>query len=357
MAIIQRPTKQGNATTYQGKVAAGYTTILASEMDADLDLIYSAWNQGVDGSNIQPGVITGSMLAPGAVGTRELQDGGVQTVDIGDGQVTNAKISNVDWSKLTGTYTVGGDLQGTLPNPSVMSMDGGRLLALGDPNSSWLYIVARAQLSAANGASVDLLANTPGMPDYVASAPGYYLTLAYADDTGFKLFRRAPNTSTWTLIFQVKSDGKTYCTLADLSVTRPQLQVNGIIGASAFATVPTNFSLSQANTWQTYVTMPAMTTRGGVVWLVAETNLSVGGPVGGALVAQRWLRDGTPVIVRTQQMVGPGGVFAPLSGITMLDTNCPAGTHTYTYQILGQTGVGILSSGTAEGYLEAVEFG
>src|SRR5499427_309991 len=67
MAQIQRPTKQGNATTYQGKVAAGYTTILASEVDADIDLMYSAWNQGVDGSNIQPGVITGGKLSGGTV--------------------------------------------------------------------------------------------------------------------------------------------------------------------------------------------------------------------------------------------------------------------------------------------------
>src|SRR5262252_5941386 len=93
MAQIQRPTKQGNATTYQGKVAAGYTTILASEVDADIDLMYSAWNQGVDGSNIQPGVITGNMLAPGVVGSRELADGGIQTVDIGNGQVTQAKLA------------------------------------------------------------------------------------------------------------------------------------------------------------------------------------------------------------------------------------------------------------------------
>src|SRR5215475_902833 len=346
MAIIQRPTKQGNATTYQGKVAAGYTTILASEMDADLDLIYSAWNQGVDGSNIQPGVITGSMLAPGAVGTRELQDGGVQTVDIGDGQVTNAKISDVAWSKLTGgTVAAGGDLAGSYPNPAIGTVQGGLLL-----------VNPRGIIQATSG-TFDSYGNNPGSPYFNNTLPTWLCRLNYVTDQ-FEVDRAPAPGTTYSTPFYIRgSDGRTVCTLADGSVTRPQLQVNGIIGASAFATVPTNFSLSQANTWQTYVTMPAMTTRGGVVWLVAETNLSVGGPVGGALVAQRWLRDGTPVIVRTQQMLGPGGVFAPLSGITMLDTNCPAGAHTYTYQILGQTGVGILSSGTAEGYLEAVEFG
>src|SRR5262245_50187189 len=94
MPQISRPAKQGGATTYGGKVSAGYTTILASEMDADLDTIYSAWNTGVDGTNIQAGSITGDKLAPGAVGTRELANSGIQTVDIGDLQVTTPKIAD-----------------------------------------------------------------------------------------------------------------------------------------------------------------------------------------------------------------------------------------------------------------------
>ncbi len=108
MAVIQRPTKQGNATTYQGKVLAGYKNILASEVDADLDLIYSAWNQGVDAVNIQPGAITGDKLAPGAIGTRELADSGVQTIDIADGAVTTPKLG--DLQVTTGKL---GDLQVT----------------------------------------------------------------------------------------------------------------------------------------------------------------------------------------------------------------------------------------------------
>ena len=43
---ITRPLKEGSVTTYQAKVAAGFPDILASEVDADLDTIYAAWNGG-----------------------------------------------------------------------------------------------------------------------------------------------------------------------------------------------------------------------------------------------------------------------------------------------------------------------
>src|SRR5262245_5471247 len=85
MAIIQRPTKQGNTTTYQAKVALGYTKILASEVDADFDLIYSAWNAGVDGSNIKPGTIIGEHLAPLTITNAQLAGNAVTRLNLAPG--------------------------------------------------------------------------------------------------------------------------------------------------------------------------------------------------------------------------------------------------------------------------------
>lgn len=94
MATIQRPTKEGSVRTYQEKVGLGFVDILASEMDADLDTIYAAWNGGVD------------------------------NVTLKDGAVSDAKISDVAWTKLTGTRAAGGDLGSTYPNPTVVKSAG-----------------------------------------------------------------------------------------------------------------------------------------------------------------------------------------------------------------------------------------
>jgi len=338
MAIIQRPTKQGNATTYQGKVAAGYTTILASEMDADLDLIYSAWNQGVDGSNIQPGVITGNMLAPGAVGSRELQDGGVQTVDIGDGQVTNAKISDVAWSKLTGgSAAAGGDLAGTYPSPS-----------LGIVQSGNVVMNPRAHLDASVN-SLDLIANTSVDPAYDSTKPSYLINLNYAaDEVG--IFRSPVGGGAWVQLFLVNgSDGKTYCTLADGSVNRTQIAVNAPWGPSAFAPTVPGFLLTTGNVWTTVASLPSITTRGGVVHLWAAAGLSANAPAGGSRAWVRWTCDGAEVLKVAHQLNPPSGTIVPLPDLVWAH-NPGAGAHVYAYQAFVEpSGCTIFGSGAASG--------
>src|SRR5215470_12627463 len=127
MAQVPRPPKQGNTTTYVAKVAAGYTKILAGEIDADFDTIYNAWNNGADATNLKDDSITGAKLKADAVGPRELADGAVFTNHLQNGNVTDAKIASVAWSKVTGAPTTyppsgaaGGDLAGSLyPAPVI----------------------------------------------------------------------------------------------------------------------------------------------------------------------------------------------------------------------------------------------
>ena len=88
MATIQRPLKLYGTRRYVDEVAADAdhkAPILSAEVDGDLDTIYTAWNQGVDGVNIKPGVITTGHLA--------------------DGHVTDLKIAGLSWDKVTGKPT------------------------------------------------------------------------------------------------------------------------------------------------------------------------------------------------------------------------------------------------------------
>jgi hypothetical protein len=94
MAIVQRPAKQGGATTYQGKVALNYTKILASEADADLDTIYAAWNGGADTVNLRDYAVTNVKLASDSVDTRVLAAAAVTTPELADLSVTTLKLAD-----------------------------------------------------------------------------------------------------------------------------------------------------------------------------------------------------------------------------------------------------------------------
>lgn len=202
MALIQRPTKEGNATTYQGKVAAGYTGILASEVDADLDLLYSSWNSGVDTVNIKDGSVTTPKLAPGAVSGGTIGSGAIQTANLADAAVTTPKIA--DGSVTTGKLAAGaaaanlgpaaGDLSGSYPNPAVAQINGGSLV-----------IVPRGLVSTP-GDSCDVYGNPSGLANYDATKPTWMARLRYANDT-WELWRAPAGTTNWVPLFTVNNAG------------------------------------------------------------------------------------------------------------------------------------------------------
>ena len=84
---VTRPLKEGSVTTYQAKVAAGFPDILASEMDADLDTIYAAWNTGcpqwtVAGGSLTPVDATKGIRWGSGVAKYRLRDGSAGTAQM-----------------------------------------------------------------------------------------------------------------------------------------------------------------------------------------------------------------------------------------------------------------------------------
>ena len=104
MALVNRPFKVGGTTNYVDEVALGNTTILAAEVDDDLNTLYDEFNGNIDNANIKVGAnIATSKLA---------LDGGLQTGHYADGSVTLAKLAanSVDSSKIVDGSITGTDI-------------------------------------------------------------------------------------------------------------------------------------------------------------------------------------------------------------------------------------------------------
>jgi len=354
MSIISRPPKQGGSTTYQGKVAQGFKTILASEADADLNTIYDAWNDGVDAVNIRPNAITADKIAPNQVGPRELVDNltgadvlavdaitarelapdAVGTVELQNGSVTNAKLA-ADANLWTDT--------GTALRPTTAT----RSLALGSGT------VKGTLESSATGATFLATNNHAAPMDLAQSSWG--LSLNPTADA-LNVFRRAPGAAAGAITnpFLIRSDGKTVCSLADASVQKDMLAPGAAVRSNGSFPFPPSLNIT-AGFWVSPGTV-TLTTKGGPVLVMIVAGLATFTSANGTFYvgySRGASLAGAPVAWKyTAYPMGPSSV--PVPTFCYVDTP-PAGVQNYYANF--QVTIGALVSGPSDpGFIAAVEF-
>lgn len=94
MGLVTRPTKTGGFTTYVEEVANGNTTILASEVDADLNAIITGGVNNIETANINSAGLDTAAFADNSITTDKIANDAVTTDQIADDAVTTDQIAD-----------------------------------------------------------------------------------------------------------------------------------------------------------------------------------------------------------------------------------------------------------------------
>jgi hypothetical protein len=100
MGLVTRPSKTGGNTTYVAEVAAGFTTIKATEVDADLDAIINGGVNNIETANIAAAGLGSAAIAANAITTAKIADAAVTAAKLANG-ATAIQIIQVTGSATT----------------------------------------------------------------------------------------------------------------------------------------------------------------------------------------------------------------------------------------------------------------
>jgi Collagen triple helix repeat (20 copies) len=214
----------------------------------------------------------------------------------------------------------------TLASPSSGPAD---LLALSAGNGNMRGYLTVNPAAGAFRFAANLNAAGTALDDTTKAA--WQINLGGSDAIG--VFRAPPTAGTPTYAQLLGLDNA-----GNMMLMSGKLIGGATVGARQQIGPPSGFSTSTYNTWVVVATLPAITTKGGPVFLLANHGLHYAqvSSTPSAAVILNWYRSGTSTIVSQSGKYGGAIVSAvfPLSGFDFP----PAGTYTYDLRVYLESG-------------------